>query len=573
MRFTVWFLLTCLLPLGLFAQLSGRVKNASTGDALPYVNVYNKSLKKGTVTDQEGRFEIPTRTDSDSIYFSFIGFKTFLFVSGDRSEIEIALEPVSLRIDEVVVLPEGSDALYNLIIACAKNRPQSEGVAQSYLELKSFVDGSQVELLEGYFNSNFSAYEVSDMQLKTGRVGLRKWRNRFFASVEASQALTRTLTFGNNPYFPDQPTQFNKRKMKRNFSLRFSGSYRDASGDSVLVITFTPKFEYPDAFSGTYWVKPEKRLIQKIELEVKDPISHPFRPLFPDDEVKLKSMSMSKTFTGEAENFAPEQIEMKYTVSYLAEDNTQYETQTSLLWKAFNFQDTFFIPRFGLEQNKDLSDYHLLARAPYNAYFWEGEQAFAMSHTNAANRRFMEDSANLNSLNIWEPNQYSKVGFFEVAYIPWSKENRVQFEPVRSRRTEEPSWTPIWDNFQLSAKIYFDLVEQYDSVKVITRTLWDPYSTYYPYEMDPEALAFINIYFDLLEMRRRGLHQKVEKVKNDRTAAFEAYLQFVDAWEAEQKKYIFELSRGKNEEALKKWNAKVRDAIGIDNMAIFEVKN
>lgn len=248
---------------------------------MPYVNVYNQNLKSGTVTNLEGYFEIPIEKNSDTIVFSFVGFETYLLIPGSKSTVEIVLKPITLRIDEVVVIPEGSNALYTLLHDCAKSQPASEGVAKSYLELKSFIGGNQVELLEGYYNADFSGYELVDMNLKTGRVGIRLWEDRFFVSVESSQAITRMQTFGKNSYFPSQPTEFNRGKMKRNFQLRINGAYTDESGDSVVVIDFFPKLEASDAFSGKYWVKPEKKQIQKLELEISDPASHPFRPLFP----------------------------------------------------------------------------------------------------------------------------------------------------------------------------------------------------------------------------------------------------------------------------------------------------
>lgn len=100
--------LLCFMHVGvLFAQISGRVTDAETGESIPYVNVYYKKNKQyGTTTDQNGRYEISTDiTGPDSLVFSFVGFRkmTEPVRPGTRRRLNVKLETADKTLDEVLV--------------------------------------------------------------------------------------------------------------------------------------------------------------------------------------------------------------------------------------------------------------------------------------------------------------------------------------------------------------------------------------------------------------------------------------------------------------------------------------
>lgn len=57
------------------AIIKGRVKDASTGESLPGVNVVIET-KQGTVTDINGKYKLETKAGEHSVTFSFMGYKT-----------------------------------------------------------------------------------------------------------------------------------------------------------------------------------------------------------------------------------------------------------------------------------------------------------------------------------------------------------------------------------------------------------------------------------------------------------------------------------------------------------------
>lgn len=104
-------ILTCSFNLpDLHAQhtVQGTVTNAETGQPLPNVNVYIYELNKGTVTDENGHFQLQNLPGGPfTITFSFIGFKkvnrTIDFKSDADTNLSISLERTILQGEELLI--------------------------------------------------------------------------------------------------------------------------------------------------------------------------------------------------------------------------------------------------------------------------------------------------------------------------------------------------------------------------------------------------------------------------------------------------------------------------------------
>lgn len=73
---------------------------------MPYVNVYVKGTKSGTLTDFDGNFSIKA-VKGQVLVFSYIGYKSIEKPITDSSSISIALEPDTSELSEVVVTALG----------------------------------------------------------------------------------------------------------------------------------------------------------------------------------------------------------------------------------------------------------------------------------------------------------------------------------------------------------------------------------------------------------------------------------------------------------------------------------
>ena len=88
------------------AQIKGVVKDAETGEFLPYLNVFYEGKGVGVITDLDGRFEIQRVVEWKELTFSSIGYTTQVVpISNKTQELTILMKPLDHTLDEVVVKP------------------------------------------------------------------------------------------------------------------------------------------------------------------------------------------------------------------------------------------------------------------------------------------------------------------------------------------------------------------------------------------------------------------------------------------------------------------------------------
>jgi TonB-dependent receptor len=82
--------------------VSGKVTD-SDGQALPGANVVIKNTSKGTITDHEGVYQIMISDASDTLHFSFIGYREFETRVNEASVINATMYPDAEELSEVVI--------------------------------------------------------------------------------------------------------------------------------------------------------------------------------------------------------------------------------------------------------------------------------------------------------------------------------------------------------------------------------------------------------------------------------------------------------------------------------------
>ncbi len=88
-------------------EVSGRVTDASDGSPIAGATVIIKGTETGTATDANGKYTLKNVQPNAILVFSFIGMKTEEVNSGTRTVIDVKLESVSKRMEEVVVTALG----------------------------------------------------------------------------------------------------------------------------------------------------------------------------------------------------------------------------------------------------------------------------------------------------------------------------------------------------------------------------------------------------------------------------------------------------------------------------------
>lgn len=107
-NFILSFLL--IVSFGAFSQqkVTGKVTDGSLGGGIPQVNIQIKGTTTGTTTDFDGNYTITTKSATDIIVFSYLGYKTQEIVAGSKKIINVKMMEDASSLDEIVVVGYGS---------------------------------------------------------------------------------------------------------------------------------------------------------------------------------------------------------------------------------------------------------------------------------------------------------------------------------------------------------------------------------------------------------------------------------------------------------------------------------
>ena len=118
-------------------EITGRILNSTTKDPVPYANVYNKTLEKGTISNLDGYFRVPVRDARDSIMVIYIGYQTQRIALGPQDTYTVYLEESVQLLNEIVVRPKDNSYLADLLSRCRNNDSDFHSTAKAYYELKN----------------------------------------------------------------------------------------------------------------------------------------------------------------------------------------------------------------------------------------------------------------------------------------------------------------------------------------------------------------------------------------------------------------------------------------------------
>jgi hypothetical protein len=577
-----WLLIFICQSLVLFGQnrisrtdVQGRILNQETNEPIPYVNISIYQSQYGTISDIKGNFKISVPIVNDTLYVSHIGFKKQLIPLTEKDTFyNIYLEQNIQLLNEVTIKAPDYSYLCDLLIDCKKNLSIESRTAKAYYELKSYAGDNQIELLEAFYNSDLKGYDLLALELKTGRFALRKTGNSFFNSLESSRAIILDKLFAENEYFPQSPLAFSNSKMKKKFYLDLEKKYLENTSDSVYVIRYQPKDTSEAFFNGQIWVNPEKKQVIKITFDCRNCKISPFIPLFDTDNLSNINLNITKTFKEIDNKMFFNHIDFSYRFDYDSRigyaDNVKYNVLTNAVLHIYDYENSFFIPKFSFDENC-VSDYFKIAAMPYNIFFWENNSEFEIIDYNNQNRVFYEENEAFCSRNWYSDNQCIKK-VYECPFIAWS-EKRILIKGVTEdtliSNTSNPGF--IADRYNLSVKIFMDINTYADSTDVLTSTVFDPWETFYNLPVDTATNCFLNIYFDICEYERRNFVKQIQGSGHNKDEILRKYEEMSAKLDNLKNQYLDEVDRGTNRKELEKWNQYIADKLGINNMRLFNL--
>jgi len=99
--------------------VTGLVTDDASGESLPGVNVVNKGMHNGAVTDNNGKFSLKANK-GDTLVFSFMGYHAKEVVVADQNTISVSLSQENKMLDEFVVVGYGTQRKSDVTGAVAK---------------------------------------------------------------------------------------------------------------------------------------------------------------------------------------------------------------------------------------------------------------------------------------------------------------------------------------------------------------------------------------------------------------------------------------------------------------------
>lgn len=101
------------------SRVSGRV-TGEKGEGLPGVNVVIKGTIRGTNTDADGNYQLVIPNEKTILVFSFVGYTSQELPVGNRTSLDVQLQPDNKSLNEVVVVGYGTVKKSDLTGAVAK---------------------------------------------------------------------------------------------------------------------------------------------------------------------------------------------------------------------------------------------------------------------------------------------------------------------------------------------------------------------------------------------------------------------------------------------------------------------
>ncbi|MCD6661619.1 MAG: DUF5686 and carboxypeptidase regulatory-like domain-containing protein [Lentimicrobium sp.] len=121
-------------------KVRGKVTDASTGEVLPFVNVYFKGTTIGTTTDLEGMYALESRTASDSVAVSSVGYRTTVKAvqKNKFQELNFSLQPDQISLSEVVIRP-GENPAEIILRKVIDNKPLNNSEKLDYAQYEAYT--------------------------------------------------------------------------------------------------------------------------------------------------------------------------------------------------------------------------------------------------------------------------------------------------------------------------------------------------------------------------------------------------------------------------------------------------
>ena len=259
------------------SQITGIVKDTS-GQPLPYVNIFIENTYKGTTSNEDGYFELNiSKTGNHTVVFQFLGYKTLqkkLEISQFPHAIDVVLEEENINLNEVVIDAKENPANQIIKAAIAKRQLHLEKLNAYTADFYSKGIIRIVDAPENFMGQDVGDFDGALDSTRTGILYLSETMSKIkylkpelFESVTASKVsgnstgisfnsamdvdfnlYNNTVNINNDIISPIADYAFNYYKYK------LEGEFYDDEGHLIHKINIIPKRENDRVFSGSIYI-------------------------------------------------------------------------------------------------------------------------------------------------------------------------------------------------------------------------------------------------------------------------------------------------------------------------------
>jgi hypothetical protein len=292
--------------------------------------------------------------------------------------------------------------------------------------------------------------------------------------------------------------ELNRRKLFKSYDLTLSSKYKDQDNRTVYQINCHPKIKSGRYFETSVWIDSATSNLLKASFRIENAQIHPFELIsLVHNTLDTVNIEITKTFHEIENKMYIKSVDFNYSMTIQTRDESIFTNTTRAILYAYDYMDEFALPHFLDDEDFYSSDYNRIQTIPYNDLFWKCTNEFTVKNTNVHENTFLKDSMAIASTDM-KVNEISKRPVY-TTYIGWSR-NRINLIQHEDAKATNNNIAVL--QYNLEAAIYLDINELCDSLQYNTVTVIDTYKSYYHLPKTDESLAFINMYYDLIEIQR-----------------------------------------------------------------------
>lgn len=557
--------------------LSGKVVNQNN-EKLAYASIQFKGSNNGTITNEDGEFLIHReKLVSDTLVVYFMGYiSKEIAIDETNDRLTITLEKAVHTLKEVVVLADQESYAYGLLTKLIKKyRGKTENLSsKAYLSIYSKMN-QPLEIFEAFYNAELNPRDgITSLELKNGRAGLIKKDNFAFVSLNTTDILSDFSPFLKvmNQKLPIGPTNLNNSAIKSKYHLEIEDILNDGD-EHTAVIAFSPKINNGLYFSGKIYVNIGRNELQKLTLEIKNTKQDFLKSIQENTLVDSLNIKLELNY----EKNSTRLQSMIYEYDFILSSQPQNRIVSRALLAFYDYGSPFEMP---LSEPVNLGfDYQRILSYPFNKHFWEANYYLPISQNKTDFTNFFKTRGyliNHDSISVQSP-------YIESPYLNWSTTNRLIWSDIPNKKPILPQGDESGvlviayqtaGNSYLRGHLFLDYEVEGPNTYYYSRASIDrDLSFFKDMRRDVYTLVYLNIYFDLYEVHRRMLMDKLNNLGSaNRKEIANIYQEELKLLHNELQSMRKETQQGFNVEGLSNWNFYIKKKLGVNNFKIFGVE-